>query len=75
MALISLVEYAEKHGKNPDTLRQLALRGKFKTARKIGRNWAIDEDEPYIDGRIKSGKYIGWREGSKVKTSSLLNEE
>lgn len=58
MALISLAEYAEKHGKIPDTIRQLALRGKFQTARKIGRNWVIDEDEPYTDNRIRSGRYI-----------------
>lgn len=61
MALISLAEYAEKHEKVPATIRQMALRGKFQTARKIGRNWVIDENEPYIDRRIKSGEYIGWR--------------
>jgi hypothetical protein len=38
-----------------------ALRGGFKTARKIGRNWVIDKNEPYTDNRVKSGKYKGWR--------------
>lgn len=61
MALISLAEYAKKHGKIPDTIRQMALRGKFQTAHKIGRNWVIDEDEPYIDRRVKSGEYVDWR--------------
>lgn len=41
--LISLVEYAQRHGKDPATARQMALRGGFETARKIGRNWVIDD--------------------------------
>ena len=55
---ISLKEYAEKHGKHPVTVRQKAQRGGFVTAEKIGRDWLIDPDEPYIDERIKSGNYI-----------------
>ena len=51
--LISLAEYAEIHGVTPDTVRQRANRGVFKTARKIGRNWVIDKNEPYIDNRRK----------------------
>lgn len=56
--LISIGEYAKQHGKNPDNARQMALRGSFATARKIGRNWVIDSDEPWPDHRIRSGKYI-----------------
>lgn len=52
--LISLGEWAKKNGITPDTARQNALRGKYKTARKIGRNWVIDEKEPNIDNRKKS---------------------
>ena len=59
--LISLVEYAVRNGRNPATARQMAARGGFQTARKIGRNWIVDEDEPWPDRRIKSGKYIGAR--------------
>jgi hypothetical protein len=51
--LISLVEYAKMHGKDESTVRQKALRGGFKTARKIGRNWVIDKREPYTDKRRK----------------------
>ncbi len=51
--LISLAEYAKLHGVTPDTVRQRANRGVFKTARKIGRNWVIDKNEPYIDNRKK----------------------
>lgn len=60
--LISLVEYAERHGKNPANARQMAARGSFQTARKIGRNWVIEDTEPWPDRRVKSGEYIGWYE-------------
>lgn len=56
MSLISLAEYAAKHGKDPATVRQKALRGGFCTARKIGRNWVIEEDEPYTDLRKQGDK-------------------
>lgn len=56
MALISLVEYAKKHGRAPATVNQKAARGGFATAVKIGRNWVIDENEPYIDRRHKENK-------------------
>jgi hypothetical protein len=56
--LISLAEYAKRHGRAHATVRQMALRGGFKTARKIGRNWVISAGEPYPDNRVKSGKYI-----------------
>ena len=56
--LVSLREYAEAHGRDPATDRQMALRGGFETARKIGRNWVIEDTEPWPDRRIKSGKYV-----------------
>ncbi len=52
--LISLVEYAAMHGKTSAGLRQLALRGRLKSAVKIGRNWLIRKDEPYPERK--------WRE-------------
>lgn len=61
MGMISLKEYAERHGKAPVSVRQKAARGGFKTAQKIGRDWIIDEDEPYEDLRETSGKYKNWR--------------
>ena len=61
--LISLAQYAKKHGKSQVTARQTAQREGFQTARKIGRNWVIDSEEPWPeDKRIKSGEYIGWYE-------------
>ncbi len=49
--LITLKEYCLKHNKNHCTARQRAARGSFKTAQKIGRDWFIEEDEPWIDNR------------------------
>ena len=51
MELISLVEYAKLNGISDATARQRAIRGSFTTARKIGRNWVIDKDEPLTDNR------------------------
>ena len=59
--MISLKEYAAKHGKHPVSVRQKAARGGFQTAQKIGRDWIIDENEPYEDNRLKSGDYVNWR--------------
>lgn len=52
MELISLAEYAKMHGVAPDTVRQKVLRGNLK-ATKIGRNWVVDKEEPYVDHRRK----------------------
>lgn len=61
MAVITLAEYARRHGKHRVTAWERAERGCFQTAHKVGGTWLIDEDEPWIDGRIRSGKYIGAR--------------
>lgn len=53
---ITLKEWAIRHGINPATARQKALRGGFKTAAKIGRDWMIDADEPHVDLRRKEKK-------------------
>ena len=60
--LIPLTEYARKNGKTQATARQMAMRGGFETARKIGRDWLIDDQEQYPDHRVKSGKYAKRKE-------------
>ena len=65
--LISLVEYAEKNGKDPANARQMAARGGFKTAHKLGRIWVIEDTELWPDRRLKSGKYTGWYEKYRKK--------
>lgn len=59
--LISLAEYARIHGKDPATARQRAGRGCFSTAVKIGRDWLIDDQESWVDGRVKSGAFVNFR--------------
>ena len=65
--LISLVEYAQAHDRDPANARQMAARGSFRTARKIGRNWVIEDTEPWPDRRVKSGAYVGWHEKYRKK--------
>lgn len=50
--LISLKEYAIKHGVHQDSVRQKILRGNLEAV-KVGRNWCIEEDTPYDDLRKK----------------------
>ena len=61
MARITLVEYAERLGKSRATVYMKYRKGGLKTARKEGIDIWIDEDEPYTDDRVKTGRYFGWR--------------
>ena len=61
MALITIKEYAERNGLRHDNVRHKCQRGSYRTARKIGRDWLIDENEPDSDRRIRSGAYVGKR--------------
>ena len=63
--LISLAEYAAQYGKAKISARKLAQRGRFETAQKIGRNWVIDDAEPWPDSRVKSGQYRDWRKAKE----------
>lgn len=67
MGMILLTEYADRHGKERSSVVHKANRGTFKTARKIGRQWFIDEDEPYSDARVITGKYVNWRKKAPEK--------
>ena len=57
---IPLKDWAEQHGIAPVTARQKAARGGFQTAEKVGRDWLIDEDEPYTDLR-RGGQSKRWK--------------
>lgn len=54
--MIPLKDWAVRHGIAPATARQKALRGGFKTAEKVGRDWMIDADEPHVDLRTERTK-------------------
>lgn len=51
---IPLKEWAAKNGICLGTARQKAGRGMLKTARKRGRDWFINKNEPNIDNRYKN---------------------
>ena len=51
--LISLGEWARKNGICHATARQRAIRGSIKTAKKIGRNWVVEDYEVLVDHRRK----------------------
>ena len=56
--MISVAEYAKKHGKSARVVRQKILDGTL-PATMIGNSYAIKEDQPYTDARVRSGQYIG----------------
>ncbi|MDR1599905.1 MAG: DNA cytosine methyltransferase [Oscillospiraceae bacterium] len=45
--LVSLTEYGRLHNKSGDTIRRLAENSLLISARKIGRNWVVDSENPY----------------------------
>ena len=55
--MISLAEYARRQGRRPDVARHMAERGGVATARKIGRDWVIREDDVWPDRRVTHGRY------------------
>jgi len=61
---ITLPEYADAHGIVRSTVTRKIKAGNF-PARRFGRVWMIRRDEPWIDCRIKSGKYVGSRNNEK----------
>lgn len=65
--LISVKEYAERHGLFHSTVRQKCQRGNIPGAIKVGRIWCIPEDAPYEDHRVVSGKYTGAKRNKKNK--------
>lgn len=59
--MLTLVEFAEKVGKSPFTIKRGLQDGRFPEAEKINGKWMFPENLELKDGRIKDGKYIGWR--------------
>ena len=57
---ITLAEYAARNGRTADTATQRARRGAFITAHKVGRQWMIDENEKWTDGRSMEKETIYW---------------
>ena len=54
--LVPIALYASMHGLDPSTVRHKCIRGGWKTAVKLGRDWFIDPDEPHTDRRKKGDR-------------------
>lgn len=69
MALISVKEYAAKHGQDGSRVRLLIGQGRI-PAIKVGNQWCIEEETPWpADMRVKSGAYRNWRKKPDEKQS------
>lgn len=58
MAEITIREYAAKIGKGYDAVRRRVYEGRL-PARKVGKQWLIEEETPYLDARVKNGEMAG----------------
>lgn len=64
--MITLHEYAKRHGKSHATVWSLVKSGALTTIQRSGRRIYINANEPYPqDKRVKHGAYIGIREKTK----------
>lgn len=59
--MLTLVEFAEKVGKSPFTIKRGIQDGRFPEAVKVDGKWMFPEDLELTDRRLKDGEYIGWR--------------
>ena len=63
MEFITIQEAAYRWGITERRIQVLCSEGRLEGAKKFGRQWAIPSDtEKPEDARIKTGKYIHWRE-------------
>ena len=59
MKYLSVAQTAERWGTSPRRIQILCNEERIPGAVRIGRSWAIPDDEPKpVDARIKSRKYI-----------------
>lgn len=63
--LVPLAEFARQNGRTDSIARKKCRKGQFETAIKIGKSWFVSPDQEWRDDRVKSGKYIGYRERFK----------
>lgn len=63
MDYLTIKEVSEKWNISPRRIQVMCASQKIPGAKKFGRDWAIPKDaQKPTDARIKSGKYVGWRE-------------
>ena len=64
MEFMTIQEASQKWGITERRIQVLCSEGRLDGAQKFGRQWAIPSNlEKPDDARIKTGKYINWREG------------
>ena len=63
MKYLTLKEVSKKWGVSQRRVNQLCIENRIKGAYQLGSTWAIPENaEKPADARIKSGKYISFRD-------------
>lgn len=68
MKYLSVAQTAERWGISPRRIQILCNEERVSGAVRIGRSWAIPDDEPKpADARIKSGKYIKQKQNAKIR--------
>lgn len=68
MEYLSIHQTADKWGISVRRVQILCTNGRIPGAKKIGSFWVIPENaEKPSDARIKSGKYVGFRQKIKEK--------
>lgn len=65
-SLITVNEYAKLHNVTSSAIRHKIASNNLE-AKKIGRDWLINKNEPYVDNRMTSGKYVNWRKKTNAK--------
>ena len=63
---MSLAQYAKQRGLNRSTVYRKCIAGHMPEAICIAGRWYIPKDAPYIDARVKSGAYIGFRRRNEI---------
>lgn len=53
---VTIAEYAKLHDMPLSTIKQRVLRGSYKTALKVGKNYILNKNERFIDARNKFNK-------------------
>lgn len=64
---IPIAEFAKQIGLTANAVRRKCMRGMLPGAIKMGRDWFVPKGAEYPDNRVKSGKYIGFRDKEKRK--------
>lgn len=75
MKYLSVAQTSERWGISPRRIQILCNEERIPGAVRIGRSWAIPDDEPKpADARIKSGKYIKPKPGEQIEPKDISSD-